>query len=220
MTLSGSGATLNEEDNALFLDGTAGHAAATGPVVDETGSFTVSASVRLDSAALNTKPVGYKAQVAAQRLSGESSWALWVTKPSDGVYQWKFTRTAVGPDGKVTQSAQVPAADVAATDTWVQITGTFDAQETWEWTNPTDGTTESRYGQLHLYVGEFDQPSEETPGFTTPQQGSGELSLGRGTASGKTGNYLPGGLQDLRLWTGAMTADQVRSQVLDTPDVT
>jgi hypothetical protein len=218
MTLSGSGATLNEEDNALFLDGTAGYAAATGPVVDETGSFTVSASVRLDSAALNAKPVGYQAQVAAQRLSGESSWALWVMKPDDGIYQWKFTRTAVGPDGKVTQSAQVPAADVAATDTWVQITGTFDAQETWEWTNPADGTTEARYGKLHLYVGGFDQPSETTPGFSTPQQGSGQLSLGRGTTSGKTGHYLPGGLQDLRLWTGAMTANQVRSQVLNTPD--
>ncbi|MDT0392359.1 LamG domain-containing protein [Streptomyces dubilierae] len=218
MTLSGSGATLNEEDNALFLDGAAGYAAATGPVVDETGSFTVSVGVRLKSADLDAKPVGYQAQVAAQRLSAESSWALWVMKPGDGVYQWKFTRTALGPDGKITQSAQVPAADVAATDTWVQITGTFDAQETWEWTNPTDGTTQDRYGRIHLYVGEFDQPSDETPGFTAPQQGGGELSLGRGTASGKTGNYLPGALRDLRLWTGAMTADQVRSQVLDTPD--
>ncbi|MFI6495506.1 LamG domain-containing protein [Streptomyces sp. NPDC050564] len=219
MKLSGTGATLNEEDNALFLDGTAGYAAATGPVIDESGSFTVSASVRLDSEALKTKPVGYQAQVAAQRLGGESSWALWVVKPADDTYQWKFTRTAVGPDGKVTQSAEVPAADVAATDTWVQVTGTFDAQESWEWTDPSDGSkTEIRYGKLHLYVGEYDQPSEGGAGFTTPQQGSGDLSLGRGTAAGSTAHYLLGGLQDLRIWTGAMTADQVRSQVLATPD--
>ncbi|MGW1616516.1 LamG domain-containing protein [Streptomyces sp. NPDC002285] len=218
MTLSGTGATLNEKDNALFLDGTSGYAAATGPVVDETGSFTVAASVRLDSRALQDKPVGYEAQVAAQQMGGESSWALWVVKPADGVYQWKFTRTAVGVDGKVTQSAEVPAADVAATDTWVQVTGTFDAQEAVEWTDPTSGMTETRYGKVHLYVGEYDQPSEGTAGFTAPQQGSGELSLGRGSSSGSTGHYLPGGLQDLRIWTGAMTADQVRSQVLDTPD--
>ncbi|MFE0440108.1 LamG domain-containing protein [Streptomyces nigra] len=218
MTLSGSGATLNEEDNALFLDGTTGYAAATGPVTDETGSFTVSASVRLDSLALNAKPVGYQAQVAAQRMGAESSWALWVIKPADGVYQWKFTRTSTGSDGKISQSAEVPAADVAATDTWVQITGTFDAQESTDWTDPSTGVTETRYGKLHLYVGEYDQPSEGAAGFTAPQQGSGELSVGRGTSSGSTGHYLPGGLQDLRIWTGAMTADQVRSQVLDTPD--
>jgi hypothetical protein len=219
MKLSTSGVVLNEEDNALFLDGTAGYAAATGPVIDESGSFTVSTSVRLDASALKAKPVGYKAQVAAQRMGRESSWSLWVVKPADGVYQWKFTRTAVGSDGKVTQSAEVPAADVAATDTWVQITGVFNAQETWEWTDPSDGSkTETRYGKLHLYVGEFDQPSEGEAGFTTPQQGSGELSLGRGTTAGSTGNYLPGALQDLRIWTGSMTADQVRSQVLATPD--
>jgi hypothetical protein len=218
MSLSGTGATVDEADNALFLDGAGGYAAATGPVVDETGSFTVSASARLNSAALNAKPVGYQAQVASQRIGGESSWALWVIKPADGVYQWKFTRTAVGADGKVTQSAEVPAADVAETDTWVQLTGTFDAQEAWESTDPANGTTEMRYGKLHLYVGEHDQPSEGAAGFASPQQGSGELSLGRGTAAGSTGNYLPGGLESLRMWTGAMTADQVRSQVLDTPD--
>ncbi|MHA5048806.1 laminin G domain-containing protein [Streptomyces sp. SD15] len=219
MKLSASGGTLDQEDNALFLDGTAGYAATTGPVIDENGSFTASATVQLDAEKLNTKPVGYQAQVAGQRMGGESSWALWVVKPADGVYQWKFTRTAVGSDGKVTQSAEVPAADVAATGTWVQLTGVFDAQESWEWTDPSDGSnTETRYGKLHMYVGEYDQPSEGVAGFTTPQQGSGELSLGRGTAGGSTGNYLPGGLQDLRIWTGAMSADQVRSQVLATPD--
>lgn len=220
MKLSAAGATLNEDDNALYLDGTSGYAAGTGPVVDETGSFTVSASVRLDSEALKTKPVGYRGQVAAQRMGGESSWALWVVKPAADTYQWKFTRTAVDSSGKVTQSAEVPAGEVAATDTWVQLTGVFDAQATWEWTDPADGSkTETRYGKLHLYVGEYDQPADDSAaGFTTPQQGSGEVSLGRGTTAGTTGNYLLGGLQELRLWTGAMTEDQVRSQVLDTPD--
>ncbi|MGW4493561.1 LamG domain-containing protein [Streptomyces sp. NPDC004376] len=215
MRLSPSGTTVNEDDNALFLDGTSQYAASTGPVLDETGSFTVSASVRLDSEALKAKPVGYKAQVAAQRMGGESSWALWVVKPADDTYQWKFTRTSVDSVGKVTQNAEVPAGDVAATDTWVQITGVFDAQEPWEWTDPSDGSkTETRYGKLHLYVGEFDQTAD-TAGLSTPQQGSGELSLGRGTASGSTGNYLLGGLQELRMWTGAMTADQVSSQIMD-----
>jgi hypothetical protein len=216
MTLSSSGAALDAENNALVLDGTAGYATATGPVTDESGSFTVTTRVRLDSAKLAAKPVGYQAQVAAQQAStGESSWALWVVKPADGIYQWKFTRTAVGSDGKVTQSAEVPGGDVAETDTWVQVTGVFDAQEAWEWTDPADATkTQTRYGRLHLYVGEFDQPSDTASGFTVPQYGSGALTLGRGSKGGTTGNYLPGSLEELRVWTGAMTADQIRSQVL------
>ena len=127
MSLSSSGATLDAENNALVLDGTAGYAAATGPVTDESGSFTATARVTLDSAKLAAKPVGYQAQVAAQQASsGESSWALWVVKPADGVYQWKFTRTAVGSDDKVTQSAEVPGGDIAETDTWVQVDNVSD----------------------------------------------------------------------------------------------
>ncbi|MFF3687495.1 LamG domain-containing protein [Streptomyces sp. NPDC002187] len=218
MKLSAAGAVLDAENNALVLDGTAGHAAATGPVIDESGSFTVSATVRLDSQKLNAKPVGYKAQVAGQRTGGESSWALWAIKPADGVYQWKFTRTAVGSNGQVTQSAEIPAADIAETDTWVTVTGVFDAQEGWEWTDPSDPSkTETRYGKLHLYVGEFDQPSDVVPGFTANQQGSGELAIGRGASGDSVGHYLPGGLTDLRIWTGAMSADQIRSQVMVTP---
>ncbi|WP_405961880.1 LamG domain-containing protein [Streptomyces sp. NBC_00024] len=216
MPLSSSGATLDAENNALVLDGNTGYAAATGPVTDESGSFTATARIELDSEKLATKPVGYQAQVAAQQASnGESSWALWVVKPADGVYQWKFTRTAVGSDGKVTQSAEVPGGDIAETDTWVQVTGVFDAQESWLWTDPNDeAKTETRYGRLHLFVGEFDQPSDTASGFTALQYGSGALSLGRGSKSGTTGNYLPGSLEELRVWTGAMTADQIRSQVL------
>lgn len=218
MKLSATGAVLDEADNALVLDGSAGYAAATGPVVDEGGSFTASALVKVDSAKLAGKPVGYQGQVAGQRVGGESSWALWVVKPADGVYQWKFTRTAVGSDGKVTQSAVVPGADIAETDTWVQVTGVFDAQERWEWTDPSGTGTEIHYGKLHLYVGEYDQPSEGEAGFTAAQQGAGELAVGRGARAGAVGNHLPGGLAELRIWTGAMTADQVRNQVLATPD--
>ncbi|MEU6460830.1 LamG-like jellyroll fold domain-containing protein [Streptomyces sp. NPDC046976] len=216
MNVSGTGAALDGENNALVLDGTAGYADTAGPVVDESGSFTVSARVRLDATALAAKPVGYQAQVAAQQASGsESSWALWAVKPADGVYQWKFTRTAVGSDGKVTQTAEVPGGDIAETDTWVQVTGVFDAQEAWEWTDPADSSkSESRYGKLHLYVGEFDQPSEDAAGFTAPQYGTGAVSVGRGSQGGTTGHYLPGALEELRVWTGAMSADQIRSQVL------
>jgi hypothetical protein len=210
MKLSGTGAVLNEDDNALALDGTAGYASATGPVIDESGSFTVSASVQVDADKLKAKPVGYRAQVAGQRTGGESSWALWLVKPADDVYQWKFTRTALGTDGKVTQSSEVPGGDLAETGTWVQLTGVFDAQE----------DSDSGSGRLHLYVGQDPQPDIDTADFSAAQQGSGELALGRGAAGGTTGNHLLGNLGDLRVWAGAMASDQVRSQVMADPDTT
>ncbi|GGY07291.1 hypothetical protein GCM10010510_61550 [Streptomyces anandii JCM 4720] len=219
LTVSSTGAVLDEENNSLVLDGTSGYASADGPVIDESGSFTVSAHVRLDSQKLASKPVGYKAQVAGQAVGGESSWALWAVKPAADTYQWMFTRTAVGPGGKVTQSAQVAAADLAELDTGVDVTGVFDAQETWQWTDPSDPSkTAARMGRLHLFVGGTEQPGEDASGFSAIQQGTGALSAGRGTAGGSTGYYLPGSLDTLRVWTGAMSADQVRSQVLDMLD--
>ncbi|MGI5397163.1 LamG domain-containing protein [Streptomyces sp. CA-251251] len=215
LKLSAAGATLDPQ-NGLVVDGATGYASAPGPVTDESGSFTATARVQLDAAKLAGKPVGYEAQVAGQQASaGESSWALSVVKPADGVYQWKFTRTAVGADGKVTQSAQVPGGDIAETDTWVQVTGVFDAQEAWEWSDPNDpAKSETRYGKLHLYVGQFDQPAEGDAGFTAAQQGAGALAVGRGSQGGTTARHLPGALEELRIWTGAMSADQVASQVI------
>ncbi|WP_416069704.1 LamG domain-containing protein [Streptomyces sp. AK02-01A] len=219
MTLSATGAVLNEDDSALVLDGATGYAAAAGPVIDETGSFTVSALVQLSSQKLAAKPAGYLAQVAGQRAGGASSWALWVTKPADDIYQWKLTRTATGSDGEVTQSAVVLGGELAEMDTWVQVTGVFDAQEGWEWTDPADPTnTETRNGKLHLYVGQAEQPAGAQADFSAVQQGDGELAVGRGAAEGSVGHYLPGSLDNLRIWTGAMSAEQVRSQVLADPN--
>ncbi|WP_434588960.1 LamG-like jellyroll fold domain-containing protein [Streptomyces sp. A5-4] len=189
-----------------------------GPLVDESGSFTVSAQVQLDKAELATKPVGYQAQVAGQRAGHESSWALWVTKRGEDAYQWKFTRTAVDATGKVSQSAEVaPLGELAAVDTWVDVTGVFDAQEAWDWTDPADETrTETRFGKLRLYTSSSPVTDEAgKAGFTAGQQGNGELSVGRGTAAGSTAHYLPGSLQKLRIWAGAMSDEQVSSQVVD-----
>ncbi|WP_247748852.1 LamG domain-containing protein [Streptomyces sp. 4R-3d] len=213
--LSATGAVLDGDDNALTLDGTSGYASAQGPVVDESGSFTVSARVQLNGEKLAAKPVGYKAQVAGQRSGGQSSWALWVIKPAVDTYQWQFTRTATDSSGKVTKDTAItPASDLAEVDTWVDVTGVFDAQEAFEITDPGNPSqTLERLGTLHLYVGSFAVESLSRPGFDAVQQGTGELATGRGTQGGTTGHYLPGGLEQLRIWTGAMTQEQVSDQV-------
>lgn len=214
LALSASGAALTGDDaNALVLDGTAGYASAAGPVVDETGSFTVSARVRLNKALLETKPVGYRGIVAAQAtaVGKESSWALWVEKVADGVYQWKFGRTAVDSAGKAVDTALAPAQDPVGEkefDTWVDVTGVFDATQDF---TADDGA--QHFGVAQLYVGPFVQQGEDDPGLAAAQQGSGALTAGRGSAVGTTGHYLPGDLAKLRVWTGAMTADQVNTQI-------
>ncbi|MET9874885.1 LamG domain-containing protein [Actinacidiphila glaucinigra] len=204
-----AGASVDTDDNLLLLNGTSGYASTTGPVVDETGSFTVTARVRLSSSGLASKPDGYRAQVLGQQVGGkESSWALWAEKLGDGIYVWKFGRTAVNGSGSVTQTASVAAEEPAVVDDWVQVTGVFDAQE--------EASDASGHGKLHLFVTDKDQASGDTPNFTVAGQGAGELAVGRGTRGGAPNDYLPGALAEARVWIGALTADQISTQVLGT----
>lgn len=217
MRLSATGAVLDSDDHALTLDGVSGYASVEGPVVDESGSFTVSARVKPAGQQLATKPIGYRAQVAGQRSGGQSSWALWILKRTDDIYQWQFTRTATDSLGKVTHETVVtPAADLAELDTWVDVTGVFDAQAPFEAIDPEDPSqTREGLGTLRLYVGSFFMESSSSPGFDAAQQGAGELAAGRGAQGGTTGHYLPGSLRQLRIWTGAMDRNQIGHQVLD-----
>ncbi|GHE73630.1 hypothetical protein GCM10018785_47190 [Streptomyces longispororuber] len=216
LDLSSSGARLTGDDaTALVLDGKSGYASATGPVVDETGSFTVSARVRLTKSELAGKPVGYRGLVAGQPTpeGKESSWALWVERTGADTYHWKFGRTAVNSSGKVTSSAVVEADEPIQHeewDTWVDVTGVFDGGLDF-----TDEEGDQRFGVAQLYVGHFAQQGEEDAGLGRAEQGNGALAVGRGSAKGSTGHYLPGDLAKLRVWSGAMTKKQVTDQIAE-----
>lgn len=214
MTISPTGAVARPEENELDLDGVTGYLSTGGPVVDETGSFTVTADVKVDKALMETKPIGYRGQVFSQATSqgGESSWALWIEKidpDGDGIasYYWKFGRTGTGANGAVTGRAQVPSEFEAELGTWVQVTGVHDANE----------AADGGFGSTHLYVNQSEQPSAGEASFTTPVQGTGALTWGRGSSGGQTGHYLPGVLDEVRVWTGAMTLDQVITKVMGDP---
>ncbi|MEU8794577.1 LamG domain-containing protein [Streptomyces sp. NPDC048643] len=209
-----TGASLAGEDaTALVMNGTSGYASATGPVIDETGSFTVSARVRLNKTLLDAKPNGYRGLVAAQAAPGgkESSWGLWIEKVN-GAYLWTFGRTAVDSTGKAITTATAPAelpVGAKEFDTWVDVTGVFDA--TADFSAPNDGS--QHFGVANLFVGPFAQASDQAAGLAVPQQGSGVLSAGSGQTAGSANNYLPGDLAELRVWTGAMTPGQVNDQI-------
>ncbi|MGW1878757.1 LamG-like jellyroll fold domain-containing protein [Streptomyces sp. NPDC001975] len=194
MSLS-SGASLDEETSTVALNGTGAYASVTGPAIDETGSFTVSAQAQFDPAVLNGKPNGYEAQIAGQAGSGGVSWALAVHKIDQDVYVWKFLR--ITPSGTTVATADVTdVTELADSTSSVTLTGVYDAQD--------------QGGRMHLYVGATPVDDGAENAATSPQQGTGSLSMGGTTATG----YFAGKLSRLRIWVGAMTFDEVRSRVI------
>lgn len=200
MGLSVAGAVHDPAAGVISFDGATGFAAATGPVLDESASFTVSSTVSLDRAALAGKPVGYRAQVLGQRSAAagaESSWSIWyqqvATGPDPGGV-FVFGRTGLNGAGAVVATAQVASMPFLLTDGQVlRVTGVYDAH-----TNT-----------LRLFVDLDPAPSGDSDSFDFDQQGGGELSAGRARRAGAWRDFLPGQLYDVRIWAGAMTDAQI-----------
>ncbi|SDL39504.1 LamG-like jellyroll fold domain-containing protein [Streptomyces indicus] len=203
ITLTGGAAVDNE---GLVLDGVDDTATVPGPIVDDTGSFTVTAAATLDAAKLLTKDIGYIGQVAGQRTADGSAWGLWfqltgkktvldeetleeVTVP-EGF--WHFGR--LESDGTL---SSVKSEQTASTDSTVRLTGVHDA---------VDGT-------ISLYVG-YEKNGDDRP--FTARTGSGDFTLGRAYATGAWKHFLPARIAEVRLWSGAMaSSDQVETVVGD-----
>jgi len=63
-------------------------------------------------------------------------------------------------------------------------------------------------GQLTLYVDGERQGAVPYPGRPGA---SGPLAVGRGLASGKKAQFFPGAVDTVRVYAGALTAEEVRS---------
>ncbi|KRA28064.1 hypothetical protein ASD81_23135 [Nocardioides sp. Root614] len=194
-----NGATFDVANGYVELDGVDDALAATGPMVDETGSFTVEAVFRLDSQRLSQKPNGYRARVTGQQgnvAQGSSSWALWFEKrgvDANGKAVGVFTFGRWAPSGSSAPPSEASNPDVPATlDQAVRLAAVHDA----------------RSGVIRLHLGEVELGQAA---YTQPAQGTGELSAGRGSSGTGWTDLLPGGLRGVRIWAGALTADQIRS---------
>ncbi|MFI2415790.1 LamG domain-containing protein [Streptomyces sp. NPDC018947] len=203
LTLSG-GAVLDGE--AIVFDGTDDAAATVGPVVDDTGSFTVTTLAALDSDKLLAKPVGYAGQVLGQRATDGSAWGIWFERTGSTIVFdeetledktvpegfWRFGR--LNADG--TFSA-VASREAAMLDGMVRLTGVFEA-----------GT-----GTISLYLS---RDINGEPQAFTAKAGSGEFTLGKGFSKDAWRHFLPASVAEARVWTGAMaTAEQVGDIVGD-----
>ncbi|MEU9782780.1 LamG-like jellyroll fold domain-containing protein [Streptomyces phaeochromogenes] len=203
LTLAG-GASLDGEN--IALDGVDDAAAAGGPLVDDSSSFTATTLVKLDAVKLLTKDIGYTGQVIGQRTTDGSAWGMWyeltgkdtvldeetleeVTVP---VGIWHFGR--LNADGTF---SSVVSDEVAAMDTSVRLTGVHDS---------VDGT-------ISLYLG-YERNGDLTP--YTAKVGSGDFAVGKAFVSGAWKSFLPGRIAEVRLWSGAMaSSDQIEVRVGD-----
>ncbi|GGS83776.1 hypothetical protein GCM10010222_26620 [Streptomyces tanashiensis] len=201
MTLAGGAALVGEE---IVLDGVDDAATVTGPVIDDTGSFTVSTQVALDRAKVLAKGVGYTGQVVGQRTADGSSWGLWfkttgtktvlneetLEEETVPVGYWFFGR--LNTDGTFSAVQSDAEAVLGAT---VRLTGIFDAQS----------------GEIALRVGTSQNGDWEK---YTAQAGTGELAVGKGMTGGLWKHFLPASVTDVRIWAGAMNNEnQIEAQV-------
>ncbi|MEU5521849.1 LamG domain-containing protein [Streptomyces sp. NPDC047860] len=198
------GAVLNGE--AMVFDGTDDSAATVGPVIDDTGSFTVTTLSALDSAKLAAKPVGYTGQVLGQRAADGSAWGVWFERGADKTVwdeeameektvptgYWRFGR--LNADG--TFSA-VSSTEEAVMDGMVRLTGVFDAQA----------------DKISLFLS---RTANGDPQVFTAKAGAGEFTLGKGLSKDAWQHFLPVSVTEARLWTGAMaTEEQIGEAVGD-----
>ncbi|WP_371604915.1 LamG domain-containing protein (plasmid) [Streptomyces sp. NBC_01220] len=202
-----------ETPEELVLNGTNGAGTAPGPLVDDSGSFTVTTEATVDSAKIAAHLAPYRAPILGQRAEAGSSWSLWFEKTGtdtppvldddgqpvlddDGNFmtktvqigRWHFGRLAA--DGASTVS--VVSDETAVLDSPVRLTGVFDAE------------TQT----ISLYLGANAMGDGNTA--YTVAIGSGNVEVGKGA----WGNFLPGRISDIRIWAGAMRdEDQVERTV-------
>ncbi|MBK3583218.1 LamG domain protein jellyroll fold domain protein, partial [Streptomyces sp. MBT57] len=195
LTLSGGAAVEGEE---IVLDGVDDAAAVAGPLVDDTGSFTVTALAALDAEKLASKSVGYTGQVVGQRTADGSAWGFWyqltghetvldeetLEERTVPVGVWHFGR--LNADGTF---SSVVSDEVAALDGMVRLTGTHDAQS----------------GTISLYLGH--NQNGEDRAFSA-KLGSGDFAIGKGFTAGGWKHYLPARIAEVRLWAGAMASSE------------
>ncbi|MGV9557435.1 LamG domain-containing protein [Streptomyces sp. NPDC003522] len=186
----------------MQLNGTNAYASATGPIVDDTGSFTATAWVTLDPAKFTDTTKAYAVQVFGQTGVTQSSWGVWYEQPA-GTNQgcWIFGRPDKDGTGAVwTKSACVPA---ALDGEPVMLSAVYDAQMA------VDTPTGPQLGSLTLYVNSARIGGEDGVSFPAPWQGNALFEVGRAKADGAATRYFPGTVDSVRVWSGATSTSVI-----------
>jgi hypothetical protein len=168
-------------DGALALDGVNGHAQAAGPAVNTRAGFTVALWTQLDY--LPTRDAAAVSQ-AGSRASG---FQLGYDKEQG---RWVLGMAAADTDTAAlvrTRSDAVPAPME-----WTHVAGVYDPLK----------------GELRVYVN--GRLSETTiTSHVSSWNATGPLQLGRAKSVGVFAGYWPGTVDDVRIYDGVLSADQI-----------
>ncbi|MFE3142916.1 LamG-like jellyroll fold domain-containing protein [Streptomyces scopuliridis] len=177
----GTGVKWNpDRGGTADFDGTANaYAQTTGPVVNTSGSFTVSAWVKLHAKTANNTFV-------AQEGKNASGFQLYFST----TYGWAFNRHSADVAGPGIIRAYSGTAAVT-TGTWTHLTGVYDKDA----------------GQVRLYVNGV--ASGTPAAFTTPWESTGALQIGRLRMNGASSENTSGSIDDVQVYSEALTTAQV-----------
>ena len=168
------------------FDGSTGYAATSGPVVDTSGSFTVSAWAYLTS--LPT----HNSTMVSQQGTNDSSFYLQYNYAYAGAPRWGFVMPQsdiVGPG-----MSNAISASAAQANTWTQLTGVYNAA-----TNT-----------LQLYI----NGQLVASGSATGWLASGPLDIGRALWAGNYSDYFPGEVSDVQAFSYALSPGAVQALYL------
>jgi RHS repeat-associated protein len=164
--------------SAVFDGNANSYAQTSGPVVNTSGSFTVSAWAKITDTTVNQSLVSQ---------DGEQIYGF-VLYYSSGTGGWTFGRRTTDATNATLVRADSGSAAVTA-NTWTHLAGVYDAAA----------------GQIRLYV---NGTLAKEVAYTSPWEATGALQLGRHKAGGY-GGYHKGGLDDVQVYSEALTASQV-----------
>lgn len=181
-------------DSALLFDGANDFALADGPIVDTKKSFVVSAHVQLNTAA-TASPQRYTAiaQDGVQRAGFRLGYGP--CSATGGCWNFSMPESATGTT-EVVLNSSVP---VRAGE-WVHLVGQYN----------------SVAKSMTLWACSIGTPSQPQPGSpasttapraATPWAATGAFTIGRGIAAGVHGEWWPGAIDNLRVFSGEVVSE-------------
>jgi Concanavalin A-like lectin/glucanases superfamily len=174
-----SWATGTARGTVASFNGSSGAITTSAPVVNTTGSYSVSGWAYLTKA-------GATAEIASQDGATNSAFILHVA--SNGNNNWAFGVNASDTSGPLLVGAVAPG--TAALNTWTHVVGTYDRTD----------------GQLDVYVNGKLAATASSPGsFAT----AGSFVIGRGKWLGNPVDWFPGQISDVQAFNYALTPAEV-----------
>jgi OSK domain len=164
---------------SLSLNGTSQDAQSSGPVIDGTSSFAVSAWVRLSSL------VTRNAAVAAQDGTTDSGFYLGYNYVNGGVWSFYFANSDT-----TSPSFTGVYGPAAVAGVWTLLTGVYNAD----------------LGQIQLYV---NGTLATSTSFTPAWSATGPFTVGRDRYNGAPGDFFPGEITDVRAYNDPVWQDNV-----------